>query len=113
MARGFLAGNRRQLGAGETDRAQTDAYLTKLYFQDGDLEVLDAVEAVAAQRGLKPAQIALAWLLSKRGVTAPIVGASKMYQLDEAIEASEVVLTEEEIAMIEAPYQPHPVSGHD
>jgi len=113
MARGFLAGNRRQLGKGETDRAQSDSYLTKLYYQDGDLAVLDAVERVASERGLKPAQIALAWLLSKQGVAAPIVGASKMYQLDEAIEASGVALAEEEIAMIEAPYRPHPVSGHD
>ena len=112
LARGFLAGNRRVLGEGETSRSQTDAFLEKLYYRDGDLSVLDAVEAVAKERGLTPAQIALSWLLTKRPVAAPIVGASKMHHLDEAIAASEVVLSEEEIETIEAPYQPHPVLGH-
>ena len=113
LARGFLAGNRRIRGEGETARAQSDAYLDKLYYRDGDLAVLDAVEQVAEQRGVKPAQIALAWLLAKPGVSAPIVGASKMYQLEQAIAAADLKLSDDELAAIEEPYQPHPILGHD
>lgn len=113
LARGFLAGNRRIAGEGETSRAQTDTFAERYYYRDGDLEVLDAVEAVAEARGMQPAQIALAWLLSKEAVAAPITGASKMYQLDQAIEAAAIDLTEEEIAAIEGPYQPHPILGHE
>lgn len=113
MARGFLAGNRRVIGEAETKRGETDAYLKELYYREGDLDVLDAVESVAKSRGVSPAQIALAWLLSKPAVAAPIVGASKMYQLEEAIGAAEIELTSDEVAAIEAPYRPHPVLGHD
>ncbi|HUF08280.1 MAG TPA: aldo/keto reductase [Rhodothermales bacterium] len=112
LARGFLAGNRRALGDGDTTRAQSDTFLRELYYKEGDIEVLEAVEKVAEDRSIQPAQAALAWLLSKGGVDAPIVGASKMYQLEQAIEASDIVLTADEIGAIEKPYRQHPVLGH-
>jgi aryl-alcohol dehydrogenase-like predicted oxidoreductase len=74
--------------------------------------VLKEVETLADGRGLKPAQVALAWMLHKPGITAPIVGASKMYQLEEAIAASEVSLSDEEVTSLELPYVPHRVLGH-
>ena len=83
-----------------------------MYYEEGDFQVLDAVEKIAAGHGVKPAQIALSWLLHKPGITAPIIGASKMYQLDEAIAAVEIELSEDEMAAIEAPYRPHPILGH-
>jgi len=112
LARGFLAGNRTRAKGGETMRSKTDAYGHSLYYTDDDFQVVDCVEAVAKERGVKPAQIALAWILHKPSITAPIIGASKMYQLDEAIAALEIRLTDEEIAALESPYQPHPVLGH-
>lgn len=113
IARGFLAGNRRVKGEGDTKRARTDSYLQKLYYREGDLKVLNAVENVAERRGIQPAQVALAWLMSKPAVAAPIVGASKMYQLEQAVEAAEIDLAPDEIAAIEESYQPHPVLGHE
>ena len=84
LARGFLAGNRTPDKKGETARSKSDDFAHMMYYQNADFRVLEAVESVAAERGLKPAQVALAWILNRPGVTAPIVGASKMYQLDEA-----------------------------
>jgi aryl-alcohol dehydrogenase (NADP+) len=112
LARGFLAGNRTPDKKGETARSKSDDFAHMMYYQDADFRVLEAVESVAAERGLKPAQVALAWILNRPGVTAPIVGASKMYQLDEAIAASEITLTEAEMRALEAPYVPHQVLGH-
>jgi aryl-alcohol dehydrogenase-like predicted oxidoreductase len=113
LARGFLAGNRRKEDFGETVRAKTDAYAQNLYYQDSDFAVVDRVASVAKQYGVSPAQIALAWMLHKPGITAPIIGASKMYQLDEAVAALEIHLTSEEMNLLEEPYQPHPVLGHN
>jgi len=112
LARGFLAGNRPSKGEGPTKRAVSDGFAHSMYYEQGDFEVLEAVERVAEARGARPAQVALAWLLHKPGVTAPIVGASKMYQLEEAAAAAELTLAEEEMAAIEAPYRPHPILGH-
>ncbi|MCB9418894.1 MAG: aldo/keto reductase [Ardenticatenaceae bacterium] len=112
LARGFLAGNRQQSGAGPTKRAKSDQYAHEMYFNESDFTVLDRVTALAEERGVKPAQIALAWMLHKPGITAPIIGASKMYQLEEAAAATEIKLSPEEIAALEEPYQPHPVLGH-
>lgn len=83
-----------------------------MYYQDADFDIVDQVKDLAAARGVKPAQIALAWLLHKPGVAAPIVGASKMYQLEEAIAATEIKLSEEEIGRLEEPYIPHQILGH-
>jgi aryl-alcohol dehydrogenase (NADP+) len=108
LARGFLAGNRRA-GGGDTTRAQTDDFAHRLYFGDSDFRTVERVVAVAEERGVKPAQIALAWLLQKPGVTAPIVGASKMYQLEDALAAVAIRLTAEEVQRLEEAYEPHPV----
>jgi aryl-alcohol dehydrogenase (NADP+) len=112
LARGFLAGNRKREGGGETVRSQNDPYADELYFQPADFDVVDRVTAAAERRGVKPIQDALAWLLHKPGVTAPIIGASKMEQLEELVAATEIALSAEEIAELETPYQPHPVLGH-
>jgi aryl-alcohol dehydrogenase-like predicted oxidoreductase len=113
LARGFLAGNRTRGKANdETTRARSDAFAHTLYYQDNDFDTVDRVIALAGAHGVKPAQIALAWMLHKPGITAPIVGASKMYQLDEAIAALDIKLDAEEIKTLEAPYKPHPVLGH-
>lgn len=112
LARGFLAGNRTRDRGGETARAQSDDFAHRMYYQENDFATLDRVLALASARGVSAAQVALAWMLHKPGVTAPIVGASKMYQLDEAIAALSIQLSAEEMAALEAPYQPHPVLGH-
>ena len=111
LARGMLAGTRTTLGDDSTTRSKSDAVDQILYDQPSDWEVVEAVKQVAAQRGDKPAQVALAWLLSKPAVAAPILGATKLAHLDDAIEAVEKQLSDEEIALLEAPYQPHPVKG--
>jgi aryl-alcohol dehydrogenase (NADP+) len=109
LARGFLAGNRRREDKGETERARTDTFAHDLYYEDSDFRIVDRVVAVARRRGVAPAQIALAWVLHKPGVAAPIVGASKMEQLDQAIGALEISLSDDEIRELEELYQPHPV----
>jgi len=112
LARGFLAGNRSREEWGETIRAKTDDFAHTLYYQDSDFAVASQAAALAKARGVSPAQIALAWLLHKPGVTAPIIGASKMPQLEESVAALEIRLSQEEIASLEQPYRPHPVLGH-
>jgi aryl-alcohol dehydrogenase (NADP+) len=108
LARGVLAGNRKA----KTLRSNEDDYTKKLYTQQADDRVVDCVEQVAKSRGVPPAQVALAWLLQKPGVTAPIVGASKPHHLQDAVAALGVKLTREEIEQLEAVYVPHPVLGH-
>jgi aryl-alcohol dehydrogenase (NADP+) len=112
LARGFLAGNRRR-GAERTAtaRERSDTFAHDLYYTDADYDVVDRVVDVARERGVSPAQIALAWLLRQPGVTAPIVGASKMEQLDQAIDALDVRLSDDEARRLEEPYRPHPVLG--
>jgi aryl-alcohol dehydrogenase (NADP+) len=112
LARGFLAGNRRRDDRGETLRARTDDYAQELYFADSDFTIAQRVVEIAGRRGVKPTQIALAWLLAKPGVTAPIIGASKLPHLDDAVAALAIRLDAEETAFLEAPYQPHAILGH-
>jgi 1-deoxyxylulose-5-phosphate synthase len=112
LARGFLAGTRRPDKTGDSVRSKSDPFANQMYFADADFKVLDAVAAIAKQRGVSNAQIALAWILHKPGVSSPIVGASKLYQLEEAIAGCDIKLSGEEIAALEAPYAPHPVLGH-
>ena len=112
MARGFFAGNRNRSGGGETERAKNDPYGTSLYFRDEDFTVADCVAEVAKEKGVTGSQIALAWILSKPHVTAPIIGATKMEHLDQAIAALDLRLSDEEIKHLEEPYKPHPVLGH-
>jgi 1-deoxyxylulose-5-phosphate synthase len=112
LARGLLAGNRGRGDDKRTTRAQTDAFNDVLYDDsDADFAVVDRLLEVAEERGLPPAQVALAWLLHKPGVTAPIVGATKPGHLEDALAATDVVLSPEEIARLEEPYVPHAVSG--
>jgi aryl-alcohol dehydrogenase (NADP+) len=111
LARGFLAGNRKRGSRTATPREQSDAYAHGLYYSDADYDVADRVSEVARQRGVAPAQLALAWLLQKPGVTAPIVGATKLEHLDQAIDALTITLTADEIRRLEEPYAPHPVLG--
>ena len=113
LARGFLAGSRTREGTKDTARARTDDFADRLYFRPEDFDVLEATVAVAKERGVKPAQVALAWLLSRPGVAAPIVGATRLEHLDDAAAAVGLPLAEEEVARLEAPYRPHPILGHE
>jgi 1-deoxyxylulose-5-phosphate synthase len=112
LARGFLAGNRRAQGRGDTLRAKTDEYAQELYFQAADFTVVDRVTEIAQRRGIPNAQVALAWVLAQPGITAPIIGASKMQHLDDALAALSVKLDESDLKALGEPYQPHAVLGH-
>ena len=117
LARGFLAGNRGRAGGGgekggETLRARTDEYAQSLYYADSDFRVVDRVVGIARERGVTPARVALAWILGQPGVTAPIIGATKVEQLDDAVAALDLTLDDEERRRLEEPYVPHPVLGH-
>jgi len=113
LARGFLAGNRDKGGTGPTARAKTDDFAKNMYFREYDFEVLSVVEQIAKQRSVTPSQIACAWILQAPGVTAPIIGATKLAHLKEAIAAVEVKLSADEVAALEKPYRPHPILGHE
>jgi 1-deoxyxylulose-5-phosphate synthase len=112
LARGLLAGTRKSpADAQSTRRAESDEFARKLYDQPSDQEVIDAVRRAAEARGVSPARVALAWLLSRPPVTAPIIGATKMQHLEDAVAALDLELTAEEVRQLEAPYRPHPVRG--
>lgn len=112
LARGFLAGNRTREKSGATARAKTDKFAHDMYYQNNDFDIVDRVSEIAKRHEVKPAQIALAWLLHQPGVTAPIIGASKMQHLEEAVQALAIQLSADECKFLEAPYQPHPILGH-
>ncbi len=112
LARGVLAGNRSRSGEKRTVRSDTDGFTDYLYSQPTDFDVVERVGEVAAGRGVPAAQVALAWLLQRPGVTAPIVGATKTAHLKDALAAESLVLDESEVARLEEPYVPHPVLGH-
>lgn len=112
LARGFLAGNRRAEDRGETVRSKTDDFAHKLYYQPSDFAVVDRVSEIAQARGVPNAQVALAWLLQQDGVTAPIIGASKMHHLDDAVAALSLHLDDAERQRLEEVYEPHRVLGH-
>ena len=112
LARGFLAGNRTRTEDTATMRAKTDDFAQSMYYRDNDFAVVDQLKQVAAARGVAPAQIALAWVLAQPGVTAPIIGASRIEQLDELGAALSITLSQDECNALEKLYQPHPVLGH-
>ncbi len=112
LARGVLAGNRTRAGERRTTRSGTDPFTDYLYEQPTDFDVVERVAVLAGERGVPPAQVALAWLLHKPGVTAPIVGATRVEHVDDALAAEQLALDEQEIARLEEPYAPHPVLGH-
>ena len=112
LARGFLAGNRQRSDFGETTRARTDDYAQSMYYRETDFDVVARVADLAERHGVSPAQVALAWMLHKPVISAPIIGASKLAHLEQAVAALEIQLSAEEIGFLEEPYQPHPVLGH-
>ncbi len=114
LARGFLAGNRKPDDAesGSTARAKTDKYAQKLYYREQDFAIVERVSETAIKRGVSNARIAYAWLMHQPGVTTPIVGASKITHIEDAVAATEVKLSAEEIEHLKEPYSPHPVMGH-
>lgn len=113
LARGFLAGNRtRDKMGGETARSKTDDYAHLMYYSDTDFDIVERVIETANNHNASPAQIALAWMLHKDEITSPIIGASKMKHLDDAIGAVDIKLTDDEIEYLEAPYQPKAILGH-
>jgi aryl-alcohol dehydrogenase-like predicted oxidoreductase len=112
LARGFLTGTRTREGERLTTRAETDGFQDTLYGRSEDFDVIDRVNEMAGARFDSPAQVALAWLLHKPGITAPIVGATRLEHLEEAIAAANLSLSPEEIERLEEPYVPHPVLGH-
>jgi len=111
LARGLLAGSRTSSGERLTQRANTDRFQDSLYRLDLDAPVIERAAEVARARGVSPAQVALAWLLHRPGVTAPIVGATKLEHLEDALAAEQLALGDEEVARLEEPYVAHPVSG--
>ena len=111
LARGVLAGNRTRTGEKRTTRSNTDPFTEYLY-SEGDFDVVDRVVEVAGERGVPPAQVALAWLLHRPGVTAPIVGATKLGHLEDAIASEQLSLSDDEMRRLEERYVPHPVLGH-
>jgi 1-deoxyxylulose-5-phosphate synthase len=112
LARGFVAGNRRPEDFGDTVRAKTDDYGKKLYYQPSDFKVVERITEIATKRGIPNAQVALAWVLAQPGMTAPIIGASKVSHLDDAIAALDVKLDDAELKALAEPYEPHRVLGH-
>jgi 1-deoxyxylulose-5-phosphate synthase len=112
LARGVLTGNRTRGGERRTTRAGDDPLSDQRYNTEADFQVADRVAEVAAARGVPPAQVALAWLLSRPGVTAPIVGATRLGHIADALDAERLTLTAEEVRGLEEPYVPHPVLGH-
>jgi aryl-alcohol dehydrogenase-like predicted oxidoreductase len=112
LARGLLAGTRTREGERLTTRASSDPFGDSLYNQPTDFDVVDRVVDVAGKQGVAPAQVALAWLLHKPGVTAPIFGATKPGHVEDALAAEQLHLDQDEIEALEEPYRPHPVLGH-
>ncbi len=111
LARGFLAGNRRREDKGGTTRAKSDEFAHRLYYQESDFTVADRVGEIASAREVPSARVALAWMLGKPGITAPIIGATKAHHIGDAVEALSLDLSPAEVARLEEPYQPHAVLG--
>jgi len=111
LARGFLAGNRSREGGGDTTRSKSDKYAAHLYYRENDFLVAERNIQVAKKLGVKPIQLALAWVLANPVITAPIIGATKLSHLDDALEGMDIKLPPEDKAALEEPYVPHPVLG--
>jgi aryl-alcohol dehydrogenase (NADP+) len=112
LARGFLAGNRKRDGGGETSRAKSDDYAETMYYREEDFSVAERAQEIAQKRGATSSQVALAWLINKPHITAPIIGATRMEHLEQSIAALDIELSEAEIAALEEAYKPHPILGH-
>ncbi len=112
LARGFLAGNRKRGSKDASKREQFDEFGHGLYYAETDYDIADRVAQVAREKAVLPIQVALAWVIQQPGVTAPIVGASKLEQLDQLIDGLSITLTTDERGFLEEAYQPHPVLGY-
>lgn len=112
LARGFLAGNRTRDKSGETKRAKSDTFAHDMYFSDSDFDIVDRVVELAKKKDVSPAQLALAWMLNKPGVAAPIVGVTKLSHLEQAVESVEIEMSEEDMNYLEELYEPHRIMGH-
>ena len=112
LARGFLTGNRFREGGGPTRRSKSDLFAQEMYYQPEDFDIVDRVVQVSARLGISPAQVALAWLLHKPGVAAPIIGARRVQHIDEAVGATEASLSDEDMMLLEELYKPHSILGH-
>ena len=112
MARGFFAEDRKRGGGGATSRANNDPFANNLYFRDEDFDVAEKAREIGKAHNLSASQVALAWVLSKPYIAAPIIGSSKIEHLDQAIAALDIKLSDEEIKQLESSYHPHPVLGH-
>jgi aryl-alcohol dehydrogenase-like predicted oxidoreductase len=112
LARGFVVGNRRKEDYGETVRAKTDEFSRRQYYNAQDFAIVDRITEIARKRGVNNAQIALAWVLQQPGVTAPIIGASKMNQLDDAIAALSIKLEDAELKLLAEHYRPRAIMAH-
>jgi aryl-alcohol dehydrogenase-like predicted oxidoreductase len=112
LARGFLSGKYKRGGKPRGARYEKDPYLKARFFKPEDFDVFDGLAAVSKEKGVTPAQVAVAWLIQKPGVVAPIVGVTKVSQIRELAEAAEIRLTDDEMKRLEAPYKPHPIQGH-
>ena len=113
LGRGFLTGKYKRRENPLGTRYNVDIYLSRRYFRPEDFDVVERLEEVAKQRGVTPAQLALAWLMNKDGVASPIVGPTKLRQLEDLVEASDIRLKQGDLKRLEEPYRPHPVFGHD
>ena len=112
LARGFLAGNRSKNGGGETDRAKNDVLADNYYYSKADFKILDSVKKIAKKENRKPVEVALAWLLQKKGITAPIIGPGKLEQLKTLLNSMTLKLSKQQISSLEKHYQPKNISGH-
>jgi 1-deoxyxylulose-5-phosphate synthase len=112
LARGFVAGNRKREGGGETVRSQTDPFGKSDFYTPQDFDIVDRITEVARERGVSNAQVAMAWVLQQPGITSPILGANKTKYIDEAIAALSTRLTADEIRRLEEPYHPRKVLGY-
>jgi aryl-alcohol dehydrogenase (NADP+) len=113
LGRGFLTGKYKRRAAPSSIRYKIDVYLSKRYFKPEDFDVVERLEQVAKEKGATPAQLALAWLISKDAVASPIVGPTKLEQLEELVGATDIRLKQGDVRRLEEPYRPHPVLGHE
>ncbi len=113
LGRGFLTGKYKRRVKPSSSRSSTDVYHSRRYFRPADFDVVERLEEVAKEKGVKPAQLALAWLMNKKGVASPIVGPTSVGQLEELVDASDLRLKLADMKRLEEPYQPHPVLGHE
>jgi aryl-alcohol dehydrogenase (NADP+) len=109
IARGFVTGERRKGDFGDTVRAKTDDYMKKLYYTDPDFAIVEKISEVARKRGVPNVQVALAWVLQQPGITAPIIGVTKLEQLDQLVGALDMRLDSSELEILSGAYQPHEV----